>query len=121
MGKFVVKKRVSLEFLGEDYKDGYLVFRSIPTRDYEDLMVKVKEKEDKQEESIGLLVDVICNYFLEGKFPVDGKLEDLTKEDVSEIDKETTIKCFQILTGQDLSEDTPDPKDEKPSSQASTT
>jgi hypothetical protein len=37
MSKLVIKKRVSLEFLGEDYKDAFIVFRSIPLAEYEQI------------------------------------------------------------------------------------
>lgn len=38
MSKIVIKRTVSLEFLGPDYAEAYLVFRSIPVSDYEDIM-----------------------------------------------------------------------------------
>jgi hypothetical protein len=38
MSKIVIKKHVSLDFLGEEYKGAELVFRAIPLSDYDDLM-----------------------------------------------------------------------------------
>lgn len=38
MSKIIIKKRVSLAFLGEPYKDAELVFRSIPLSEYGKLM-----------------------------------------------------------------------------------
>lgn len=37
MSKLVIKKRISLDFLGEDYKDAFIIFRSIPLPDYEEI------------------------------------------------------------------------------------
>ena len=37
MGKIVIKKQVSLDFLGEDYKEAYINFKSIPALDYEQI------------------------------------------------------------------------------------
>lgn len=36
MSKIVIKKRVSLEFLGEEYKEAYLLFKAIPLADYKE-------------------------------------------------------------------------------------
>lgn len=41
--KIVIKKKVSLEFLGEEYKEAYFVFQTIPLPDYKEFMKSLPE------------------------------------------------------------------------------
>jgi hypothetical protein len=108
MGKIVIKRKVTLEFLGEEYKDGYLTFKAIPVKDYTGMLAKLpKEGEEDNGKSITMMLDLLTTYFVEGKFPDDeGKLQDVTKEDVGDIDQETAIHCFETVVGKKT-----DPKD----------
>lgn len=117
MGKFAIKKRVSLDFLGDDYKEAYLVFQSIPLKDFEGIIKAVSEGEDNKN-SLGMISEYLQKYFIEGKFPNgEGQLEDVTSEDLTDFaDSETANRCFEILTGQNI-----DPKVEAPSMNTSTT
>lgn len=109
----VIKKRVSLEFLGEEYKEAYLVFKSIPALEFQ----AVADSLDKLDpnSSIGGIVKVLEDYFLEGEFPSDGKLEPVSKEDIGQLDPLSLTQCFKIFTGQD------DPKVETPLTNSSPT
>lgn len=98
----IIKKRVSLEFLGEEYKDAYVVFRSIPAIDLADIIGKTEGKEDSAV-LIPIFIDTLQKYFLEGK----AGEEDITKEDVGQFDANTVTTCFSILAGRDI-----DPKAE---------
>ncbi len=135
MAKIVIKKKISLEFLGEEYKDAYLVFRTIPMSDYKSFSESIPEinpkyvelinkiesgvaiEKDREEflklrdenseanaQSHQLISETLVKYFYSGKFPDDnGKMQDLTEDDAQEIvniDKETAVTCFQILSGQ---------------------
>lgn len=94
MAEIIIKKKVTLEFLGDEYKDSYLTFRSIPIGEYEELIKKVDAVEDSQ--SMSEIIKILENYFVEGLF--DG--QKVNKEDVSQFDGETILKCFETLTGQ---------------------
>lgn len=119
MAKFAIKKKIGLGFLGDEYNDAYLTFRSIPLKDFDEILDSVAkaEKEDSKA-SLNLMFSNITKYFVSGKFPDDtGTLQDVTSEDLTEfIDNETAIKCFELLTGQYI-----DPKAEPPSTNTSTT
>lgn len=117
MNKFVIKKRIPLDFLGDDYKEAYLVFRSIPLKDFEQIIDNVTKAEGQDpKESLKLMFEYIKTYFHSGKFPDDtGALQEISGDDLAEfIDNETAIKCFQMLTGQSI-----DPKVEPPSTNTS--
>lgn len=100
MSKLVVKKRISLDFLGDEHKESYVVFRAIPLRDYEKYLAEndAIQKKGNNVGSIKLLVEVLQNQFIEGK-TAEG---DLTTDDLSDLDVDTAIKIFSYLTGQDL-------------------
>ncbi len=103
----VIKKKVSLAFLGEGYEEAYLTFKSIPLKDYQGVMDEMPKDEDNAK-ALELIIKYLKQYFVGGKFPdEEGKLQDVTKEDVDELDAETAIKCFQALMGEQI-----DPKSE---------
>lgn len=108
MGKIVIKRQVSLDFLGDDYKEAYIVFKAIPVKDYADLMEKMpKEGEADNGKAVTMMVELLEKYFYKGKFPDDnGELVDLEASDMADLDQEAAIKCFQRVVGQD-----PDPKE----------
>lgn len=100
MSKIVIKKTVSLEFLGEQYKDAYLEFSSIPLKEYNRYVSMIKEADEAK--SAQLVIDTLTEHFIGGKFPdEDGKLFDLEKDDINEFDLGVAIQSFKILTGQD--------------------
>jgi len=100
MAKIIIKKTISLEFLGEDYKDGYLTFKTIPLKDYEQFVTQSKKQDEA--ESIKLIVETLKKYFIEGKFPDGDKTVDLTVEDIEDFDVNTAITVFKYLTGQEI-------------------
>lgn len=102
----VIKKRVSLEFLGEEYREAYLVFRAIPAIDFDEVGTRLNEVEKDNASSVKIVLDVLKTYFLSGKFPDDAGLTDVNKEDLDGLDPISLTKCFQIFTGQEI-----DPKD----------
>lgn len=102
-----IKKKVSLEFLGEEYKEAYITFKSIPLKDYESIIDSMP-KEENNKEALQLIVKTLRDYFVGGKFPDDaGELKDIVKEDIDDLDAESAIACFQTLMGQKI-----DPKPE---------
>ena len=117
MAEIIIKKKVTLEFLGDDYKDSYITFKSIPIGEYEDLINKVDKVEESK--SMGEIIKILETYFVEGLF--DG--QKLAKEDVNQFDGETILKCFETLTGQKTVEGERqlDPKSENESTSPSTT
>jgi hypothetical protein len=83
----VIKKRVSLEFLGEDYKDSYVLCSSVSIGEYE----KIKDDTVK---------DLVIKHFLEGKIKQDSGLVDITKDNLEELPGEVFVEVFAAITGQ---------------------
>lgn len=99
MADIVIKRRITLDFLGEEYKADYLVFKAIPVGEYEKLMDAVT---DDNKEAVRLMIKTLEDKFVEGRF----QEQDVDTKDISKFDGQTVTKCFALLTGQDI-----DPKD----------
>lgn len=112
-----IKKRVSLEFLGEDYKDAFLTFQSIPVGDLETIQDTLNNLESEGKTSVAGILDVLKKYFITGQFPDDkGELQPVIENDLDDLDPESCIACFKAFTGQEL-----DPKAEMPLTSTSPT
>lgn len=94
MADIIIRKKVTLEFLGEAYKDSFVTFRSIPVGEFNDLIKKIETVND--EDSLPEIIKILEKYFVEGLF--EG--QKLSKDDVKQFDGETVLKCFETLTGQ---------------------
>lgn len=96
MATIVIKKKVSLEFLGEDYKDSYLTFKSMPISAYEKLMEELEKVGTDNKESLKITLRILEDNFIEGQF--NG--EEVKKEDLVQFDIETLVNCLEYFTGQ---------------------
>lgn len=95
MAKIVIKKRVGLDFLGEEYKDSYLEFKSLSLAEYQKLLDELKDIEEGSQ-SLSKILSILEDQFIVGKF----QGEDVSKEDLKQFDIETMTKCFELFTGQ---------------------
>jgi len=100
MGKIEIKKKIQLDFLGEDYKEAYLEFRAIPLKEYE---VYTKQLQNEKDDSVAglMVIDILDKQFMGGEFPDEkGEMFKVEKDQLKDFDIETAIKVFQALTGQ---------------------
>lgn len=86
-----VNKRVSLDFLGEEYKDSFLVLNSISVAQYETL----KDSKDS-------VKDTVKKHFVSGRIHQEGGDVDITKENIEELPGEVFVKSFAAITGQEI-------------------
>lgn len=86
----VIKKKILLDFLGEEYAESYITVRSISVGEYDKLQ--------------GTVRDVVIDRFVTGEVMQDGKMVEITKETLLELPADVFIKAFESMTG------TPDPK-----------
>ena len=96
MAKIVIRKKVTLEFLGDEYKDDYLVFKSMPLRDYESLLPELDKAQDDGKASVAIIRRVLEDNFIDGSF----QGEAVIKENLADFDLPTLTKCFEVFTGQ---------------------
>lgn len=96
----LIKKRVSLDFLGDEYKDGFLTFSSIPMSEYESMNTKIKELGDDNEKALIFMREMVAARFIEGKFPNEkGELVAVAKEELSEFPAEVFLEVMGQLNG----------------------
>lgn len=95
----VIKKRVTFDFLGEDYKDAYLVFQSIPVKDYTELISGVTAAGADNAKATLFMLEALKKYFVEGSFP---DMDKVIADDLDGLDGESILKCFSVFTGQEI-------------------
>lgn len=115
MSKIVIKKRVNFEFLGDEYKDSYLNFKSIPVSEFDKITKDIEQLEKEKKGYMSFILNVLKDHFIDGKF-LGQDLGSEDKDEIDNLDSESTIRCFKLLTGQEL-----DPKESAPSTKQSTT
>ena len=101
MTYIIIKKRVSLEFLGEDYKDGYLVFTAIPVKDLDALQKQAATLEGDTDvtKASDFLKDQVASRFVEGKISQDGKEVEVTAENLVDFPSDVFIEAWQQMNG----------------------
>ena len=103
MGKFLVRKHFSLDFLGEEWKDAYLVFSAFVMSDIKDRLAKLANLEQDDSEAVmaGLteMVSLLEEKFIEGKgVDASGKLIPVEKEDIKDLPVEVISKAVSFLS-----------------------
>lgn len=93
MANIVIKKRIDLDFLGEDHKESYLMFKAMPVVEYQSF---IKNTPDQRVDEINYIVKIMQDKFIEGKFGS----ESVEAKDIPLFDEGTLAKCFAVLTGQ---------------------
>lgn len=119
MANIVIKRKVMLDFLGDEYKDSYLVFKAVPVVAYNDLIARIDSVSGNQESMVEI-IKILEEYFVDGVFDN----EKVLKEDIKQFDGDTMLRCFETLTGQTRDESGGlelDPKDVPSSTTTSTT
>lgn len=122
MGKFVIKKKIDLSHYGEDWKDSYLIFKSLSYKDSLSLS-DFKKDEDKlksgDSETIqrtsSTMMELLQKNFVSGKAPGEDGLVDISAQDLPEMPVEILHLVIEQFSRGKL-----DPKVEAPSGTQST-
>lgn len=95
----VVTKRISLEFLGDEYKEGYIKVKSIPLKEYATLQDEIKKVEEDNTKALAYIRVLIKAQFIEGKIPQGTETVDLTAENLDELPGEVFVEVMGQLSG----------------------
>lgn len=95
----VVTKRLSLEFLGEEYKEGYLNLRSISLKEYSDLKGDIDKLEDDGDKALDYIKRLILDRFVSGSIPQGKETTEITKENIEDLPAEVFIEAMSVLSG----------------------
>jgi len=96
-----IEKRITLEFLGEEYADSYIRVAAIPMREVEELMDRidaVKGSGDNKE-AMKFMVDIVAERFITGEIKQGEKTEVLTADDMLDMPGEFFLNVIERLSG----------------------
>lgn len=97
MTVFILRKKIELSDLGDDWKDCYITLRDLTVEELQKMMPKVAAAEDGSEEQINAIKELIGKCFIEGKgFDGQGVVE-IKSEDIGNLPLEIYRKCFDFL------------------------
>ena len=102
MGKFNIKKRISLSFLGDNWKDCYILFEGMPYKELRELQPWIKENQDKEknEELANKMIDMLKGKFIEGKGATDSGVVDMEAGDIEELSVQAVNKIALEYVGE---------------------
>lgn len=101
MANIVIKKRINLDFLGEEYKGGYINFRSLPIKEAQSKLDEINAVGEDTSKAIDLIVVILKESFLDGVYVYEGDKQNINKDDLDQFDPNSITKFFTILAGQD--------------------
>lgn len=96
-----IEKKITLEFLGEEYADSYVKVSAIPMREIEELMNKidaVKESGDNKK-AMEFMVDIVAERFITGEIKQGEKTEVLTADNMLDMPGEFFLTVIERLSG----------------------
>ncbi len=107
MSKFAIKKRVELAFLGDEWKDAYIVLTPLAVREFKEIQ-KAAPQDDTDNaaniEAMDTMMLLIKEHFLSGKGWDGEALVAIEPEDLDDLPVEIISACISSLAG------TTDPK-----------
>lgn len=101
MANIVIKKRINLDFLGEEYKGGYVNFKSLTIKEVEAKLDEIQSVGDDNKKAVDLMLTLLKQAFLDGVYVYEDDKQDINKEDLEQFDIQSITKFFAILAGQD--------------------
>lgn len=103
-------RRVSLAFMGEEWKDAYVDLRYLTWADTKNIRERASQAEQSDDAIIGQMIETVSGFIAGGKvLNPDGELIDLASEMVVSFDLDAIQVLYQRLMG------VPDPNASSPS------
>ena len=101
MAKFVSRRHLSLDFLGDEWKDCFIVFSSLSINQNRDL-IKQKMGGKDPEDIMAVSIKLLQDHFIEGAgFDDETKaIVKLTKEDIGELPTIVNERAILFLVGE---------------------
>lgn len=97
---FVLKKKVDLSDLSDDWKDCYIELREPTTEEVQRILPKVQKSEDGSDKQLEVIQEFISKCFIGGKgFDGDKKVE-IKKKDIGDLPITVYRRCFDFLVGE---------------------
>ncbi len=81
----VIKRKMFLDFLGEEYKDSYIVLKVVSVGEYEKLDGTVRQ--------------CVIDRFIDGEILQDSGMVKISKDQLEELPGDVLVKGFELITG----------------------
>lgn len=104
MAKFAVKRKILLDFLGDDWKENncYIEFTSFTIRDLQEKFPQISSSaDDPKSVANGMTktIDLLKEHFVSGKgMGLKNEVVDIDKEDMIDLPAEVINKIFSFLS-----------------------
>lgn len=109
---FVIKKKISLDWLGEGWEDAYIIFSPFSYGDNVELikfrkvaskMTQISQSDEEIEKVSKKLLQLLTDKLVEGRGFNGKELEPITKENFKDLPVEVFNHCLNALQGEELS------------------
>lgn len=102
MADIVIRKRISFDFLGDEYKNGYVVFRSL-SYDENVALIEAAKGARNDKESLEFIIKTLKERFIEGQWIVgDSEPQDIEEKDIGKLSNDAILECFERIVGSKL-------------------
>lgn len=96
MAKIVIKKKIFLSFLGDEYKEDYFEFTSVPVKEFSEVSEVLQKNKEDAKGIVETLSNILKSHFSSGSF----QGEELAPENIDDLDLKSLTQLFIDLTGQ---------------------
>lgn len=100
--KFSIKKKVPLDFLGEEWKDAYIILTPLAVREFERIQkIAPKDETDVEAnlEAMNQMLAIISEHFVSGKGYDGEALVAIEKDDIKDLPMEILTVLISSLAG----------------------
>ena len=102
MPEFIIQNKFSLIFLGEEWKDAYLMLGRITAKDAMERLPQLAKVDEKNPEAVkkalAKMIELLQEKFVEGKAITKDGLVDVKKEDLADFPIEVISKAVDFLS-----------------------
>lgn len=104
MAKFKIVKKMSLDFLGEDWSDAYLELTPITTKEFQEedfasLATIDRENNEEVQQALKKSLEILKRHLVGGKgVDMDGEEIEIEKDDIVDLPAEVLIKSLNFLS-----------------------
>jgi len=97
MATFILRRKLDLGELGEDWKECFVTLRDMTVEEVQRFVPSIAKTEDGSKEQMDMIGEIISNCFVEGKGFDGSKVIEIKKEDLGNLPLKVYLKCFDFL------------------------
>lgn len=102
MPKFTIKRKYSLQSLGDEWKDCYIDLNALTIRELNSDLSQLADLNTQNRKEVsqatGKVLEIIKSHFISGTGVVDGKVVEITKDDLEDLPAEVLGGILSFLS-----------------------